>query len=109
GRGAPLMAAEPLPFEKDIHDLEVKLESLEAAEPASEELKEMRKQVRSLLRKTYDNLTPWQTVQVSRHPQRPQFLDYVDLCFDEFLELHGDRSFGDDRALRCGFARLGEY
>jgi acetyl-CoA carboxylase carboxyl transferase subunit alpha len=48
-------------------------------------------------------------VQVSRHPKRPQFLDYVDLCFEDFLELHGDRAFGDDRALRCGFARVGEY
>lgn len=103
------MASEPLPFEKDIHDLEVKLESLEAAEPGSEDLREMRKSLRTLLKKTYDQLSPWQTVQVSRHPKRPQFLDYVDLVFEDFLELHGDRAFGDDRAIRAGFARLGEY
>ncbi|CAN5284292.1 acetyl-CoA carboxylase carboxyltransferase subunit alpha [soil metagenome] len=105
------MIPEPLPFEQDIHDLEVKLETLEAAaaEGAAEELRVMRQQVKKLLKKTYDNLTPWQTVQVSRHPKRPQFLDYVDLVFDEYLELHGDRSFGDDRALRTGFARVGEY
>jgi len=105
------MAVEPLPFEQDIHDLEVKLEALEAAVPesASGELRTMRTALRSVIKKTYDALTPWQTVQVSRHPKRPQFLDYVDHCFEGFVELHGDRTFGDDRALRTGFARLGEY
>src|SRR5688500_10155132 len=104
------MAAEPLPFEKEIHDIEVKLDALEAAndDAAHDEIREMRKALRSMLKKTYDTLTPWQTVQVSRHPKRPQFLDYVDLAFEDFVELHGDRAFGDDRALRCGFARVGD-
>jgi acetyl-CoA carboxylase carboxyl transferase subunit alpha len=105
------MVPEPLPFETDIHQLELLLEKLEAAggEASSDEIKRMKREHRALLKKTYDALTPWQTVEVSRHKQRPQFLDYLNLCFDEFVELHGDRAFGDDRAIRTGFARLGEY
>src|SRR5213078_362708 len=61
----------------------------------------------SLKRKIYSNLSPWQTVQVSRHHERPQTLDYIELIFEEYLELHGDRAFGDDRAMRTGFASIG--
>jgi acetyl-CoA carboxylase carboxyl transferase subunit alpha len=61
------------------------------------------------MRKIYSNLTPWQTVEVARHPERPQTLDYIDLMFEEFVELHGDRAFGDDRVIRTGFARLGDH
>lgn len=106
-----VMVPEPLPFETDIHELELLLEKLEASggESAADEIRRMKRAHRELLKKTYENLTPWQTVEVSRHKQRPQFLDYVDLCFDEFVELHGDRAFGDDRAIRTGFARLGEH
>src|SRR5688572_30258540 len=60
----------------------------------------------SLLRKTYDNLSAWETVQVARHPQRPLFKDYVEMICREFRELHGDRRFGDDQAIKCGLARL---
>ena len=63
----------------------------------------------SLLRKTYDNLTAWETVQVARHPQRPLFRDYVDMLCREFRELHGDRNFGDDRAIQCGLAKIGGH
>ena len=52
-------------------------------------------------------LTPWQRVQIARHPDRPFMLDYVRLCFDEFVEVHGDRHIGDDNAMPCGFATLG--
>lgn len=105
------MVPKPLAFETDLHTLELQLEKLEAAggEAASEEIKRMKREHRALLKKTYDGLTAWQTVEVSRHPQRPQFLDYLNLCFEEFVELHGDRAFGDDRAIRTGFARLGEH
>jgi acetyl-CoA carboxylase carboxyl transferase subunit alpha len=106
------MVPEPLPFETDIHALEVLLEKLESShvdqDQPSEELKRMKRDHRALVKKTYENLSPWQTVEVSRHKHRPQFLDYLALCFDEFVELHGDRAFGDDRAIRAGFARLGE-
>lgn len=105
------MVPEPLPFETDIHELELLLEKLEAngGDSAADEIRRMKRDHRTLLKKTYENLTPWQTIEVSRHKGRPQFLDYVNLCFDEFVELHGDRAFGDDRALRTGFARLGEF
>src|SRR5919201_968564 len=104
-----------LPFEKEIYELEEALARLEAGangQPPgamSEEIRRMRRELVSLTRKIYSNLTPWQTVQVARHQQRPQTLDYIDLIFDEFVELYGDRAVGDDRAVRTGFARLGDY
>jgi acetyl-CoA carboxylase carboxyl transferase subunit alpha len=60
-------------------------------------------------KRIYSTLTPWQTILVSRHPQRPHAIDYLGLVFEEFVELHGDRAIGDDRAIRTGFARLGEF
>src|SRR5262249_3573960 len=69
----------------------------------------LRRELAAQLRRLYTDLTPWQTVLVSRHPERPQTMDYVQMIFDEFVELHGDRAFGDDRAIRCGFARLGNF
>jgi acetyl-CoA carboxylase carboxyl transferase subunit alpha len=101
----------PLPFETEIHALEEALTRLEqgGGTDVAEEIKRIRRELNALLRKTYSTLTPWQTVLVSRHPERPQTMDYVDMIFDEFVELHGDRAFGDDRAIRCGFARLGNF
>jgi acetyl-CoA carboxylase carboxyl transferase subunit alpha len=102
----------PLPFEQDVHELELVLERLEAAADAAtqaEEVRRVRKELAAMRRAKYANLSAWDTVLVSRHKQRPQFLDYVDLAFDEFVELHGDRAFGDDRAIRTGFARIGDY
>ena len=75
----------------------------------AEEIRRIRRELVSLKKKIYGNLTPWQTVQVSRHKNRPQMMDYVDLIFEDFVELHGDRAIGDDRAIRCGFARLGDF
>lgn len=102
-----------LPFEKDIVQMEELLSRLEAGEngqgTAAEEVRRIRRELTNLKRKIYSELTPWETVLVARHENRPQTLDYVDLMFDEFVELHGDRAIGDDRAIRCGFARLGEY
>src|SRR4051794_9965247 len=103
------MVPEPLPFEQDIHELELAIARLEAspdAEGSLESLRRMRREVTALKRVKYGNLTAWETVQVSRHRDRPQFLDYVQMAFDEFVELHGDRAFGDDRAIRAGFARI---
>lgn len=102
-----------LPFERDIYDAEASLAKLEAAAGgdggASDEVRRIRRELAQLKRRIFSNLTPWQTVLVARHPERPQFLDYVDMIFDGFVELHGDRAFGDDRALRTGFAHLDEY
>ena len=75
----------------------------------SKELRQLRTNYTSLLRKTYDNLSAWETVQVARHPQRPLFKDYVEMICREFRELHGDRHFGDDPAIKCGLARLGGH
>jgi acetyl-CoA carboxylase carboxyl transferase subunit alpha len=99
----------PLPFEQDIHDLEVELARLEATPEspgAAEAIRELRRKLTGLKRERYAKLKPWETVLVARHMSRPQTLDYVDMVFDEFVELHGDRAFGDDRAIRTGFARL---
>jgi acetyl-CoA carboxylase carboxyl transferase subunit alpha len=97
----------PLPFEQDIHELEQELARLEATpETDPEAVRQLRRKIAALLKARYETLSPWDTVLVSRHSHRPQFLDYVDTVFDEFVELHGDKAFGDDRAIRCGFARV---
>ncbi len=102
-----------LPFEKDIGAMEEVLARVEAGTDgkarSGDDVRRLRRDLIRLKRSVYSNLTPWQTVLVARHPTRPQTMDYVQLIFDEFVELHGDRAFGDDRAMRCGFARLGDY
>lgn len=100
-----------LPFEKDIAQMAELLARMEADDPTNkaEEIRRMRRELTNLLRKRYSNLTPWETVQVSRHKNRPQTTDYIQLIFDEFVELHGDRAYGDDRAIRTGFARIGDF
>ena len=102
-----------LPFEKEIAEMEELLARLEAGATGTlgtgDEVRRIRRELIKLKRKIYSSLTAWQTVLVARHPDRPQTLDYVDLIFDEFVELHGDRAIGDDRALRTGFARLGDF
>src|SRR5262245_52030331 len=103
------MVPRPPPFEQDIHELEVELDRLESgsdAEGAHDAIKQLRRKLTSLKRAKYNNLSPWETVLVSRHEHRPQMMDYIDMAFDEFVELHGDRTFGDDRAIRAGFARI---
>ncbi len=106
------MNVQRLPFEKEIYELEDLLAKLEAdggGQFVSEEVRRLRRELVNLKRKKYSSLTAWETVQFSRHIQRPQTCDYIDLIFDEFVELHGDRAIGDDRAIRTGFARLGDY
>src|SRR6476619_858651 len=103
----------PLPCETEIAALEQKLAALEHSAgdspQAAKEGRALRRELTDILRKTYSSLTPWQTVLVARHHERPQTMDYVQMIFDEFVELYGDRDFGDDRAIRCGFARLGNF
>lgn len=102
-----------LPFEEPTAELEAALARLEAStdpnQDHSEEIRRIRKELTALKRRIFSNLTAWQTVLVARHPERPQFLDYQELIFEDFTELHGDRAFGDDRAIRAGFARLGDF
>ena len=99
-----------LAFEKPIYELEEQLadqEQLVDDNPqAQEEIRKLRRDVTQLKRDIYGNLDAWQTVQVARHPERPQTTEYLSLLFEDFVELRGDRSFGDDRAIRSGFARI---
>lgn len=103
-----------LPFEKPLTQLEQQITELEAAQAKKQidhtaELRELRDNYTRLLRQTYDNLSAWETVQVARHPQRPLFLDYVEMICREFREIHGDRCYGDDYAIRCGLAKIGGH
>jgi acetyl-CoA carboxylase carboxyl transferase subunit alpha len=102
-----------LPFEQPIHEIEAQIRDLETVDPTSadvrEEIRGLRKQLNDTIRSIYKNLDPWETVRVARHPERPMFTADLETVFDEFVELHGDKFFGDDRALRTGFAKLDEF
>ncbi len=102
-----------LPFEKEIYEMEALLARLEARNGGQggtpDEVRRIRRELNNLIRTVYTNLTAWDTVLVARHKNRPQTCDYVGMIFDEFVELHGDRAIGDDRAIRSGFARLGDH
>jgi hypothetical protein len=71
-----------------------------------EELRRLKRELVEVQKRVFGGLDPWQTVEVARHPNRPKTSDYLGLVFDEFVELHGDKSFGDDRAMLTGFAKL---
>lgn len=102
-----------LDFEKTMIDIEKTLDKLRHRDSIGkkghrEQIETFERKLDEMRRDVYSNLTPWQTVQVARHPKRPVLRDYIDMIFKEFVELHGDRAFGDDRALIGGFARLGD-
>jgi acetyl-CoA carboxylase carboxyl transferase subunit alpha len=102
-----------LEFEQPLIELDARRRMLEQATDRSpqgeEELRQVRRELADRTRDIYANLTPWQIVQVARHKDRPYTSDYLALAFEEFVELHGDRRYGDDRAIRTGFARLDRY
>lgn len=105
-----------LDFEKPIFELQKKLEDLRQHPEThsinvsfEEEIVLIEKKIEETRREIYSNLTPWQRVQLARHPKRPYTLDYIKAAFTEFEELHGDRLFADDRAVVGGFAKLGEH
>lgn len=100
-----------LDFEQQIADLEGKIDSLRVVEDdsvvdISAEITQLEKKSQTLIKEIYAKLTPWQISQVARHPQRPYTLDYLNLIFTDFEELHGDRSFADDHAIVGGLARF---
>jgi len=99
-----------LAFERPIYELEARLAKLESRPEQTPEVQNevrlLRRELVELKRRIYSNLKPWETVEVARHPDRPMTTDYLEMAFDEFVELHGDRFFGDDRAIRTGFAKL---
>lgn len=98
-----------LPFEKPILELTQRLHELRVLAHNDEkyvsELNRLKEKIRRLTYELYKELSPWQKVQISRHPQRPYFSDYREALFEDFIELHGDRVFGDDAAIVGGFAR----
>ncbi len=98
-----------LEFEKPVVELEQKIEEMRKLSDQidiAEEIATLEKKVNQLRETVYSNLTRWQRVQLARHPERPYTLDYIAAMTTEFVELHGDRAFGDDKAIVGGFARL---
>ncbi len=100
-----------LDFEKPILELEKKIEELKSFTShkkidLSSEVKRLEDKLERLKKEIYGNLTAWQRVQIARHPQRPYMLDYLSFLTTDFLQLHGDRLFSDDRALITGLARI---
>jgi acetyl-CoA carboxylase carboxyl transferase subunit alpha len=101
-----------LEFEKPIAELEREVEKLRTKAASqnidmSADIASMEAKLAETRRTIYENLTPWQRVQIARHTQRPFMLDYIALAFSDFCELHGDRRIGDDHSMPGGFARIG--
>ncbi|MBK6774177.1 MAG: acetyl-CoA carboxylase carboxyltransferase subunit alpha [Ignavibacteria bacterium] len=100
-----------LDFEKPILDLEQKIAEMRSMSDKfdiSSEINKLEYKVNILRKDIFEKLTPWQIVQLARHPERPYTLDYIYLMTNNFTELHGDRYYGDDKAIVGGFANLGD-
>jgi acetyl-CoA carboxylase carboxyl transferase subunit alpha len=102
-----------LEFERPILELEHKIDELENLSATTGmdlngEIQPLKERCARLLRETFANLEPWQQVAVARHQNRPLVSDYIQMICDEFIEVHGDRAFADDRAIVTGFARIGD-
>ncbi len=102
-----------LDFEQPIIELQTKLEELTRSTQNSKvevdfenEANQIRKKIEKTRKTIYSKLTPWQRIQLARHPRRPYTLDYINNAFEDFTELHGDRLYSDDRAIVSGFAKL---
>lgn len=100
-----------LDFEKQIHDLEKKIEELRHMASGEEvniieEISTLQNKVDKLLKNKYSKLSPWEKVQVARHPERPHALDYIDTLIEDFVELAGDRNFAEDAAIIGGFGKF---
>ena len=97
-----------LDFEKPLVDLEERIRTLKSLSDAEggidSQVEKLEQRARKLQRDIYEDLSIWQKVQLSRHPDRPYFRDYLERLFEDFVELHGDRAFGDDPAIIAGFA-----
>ena len=95
-----------LDFERPILELERKIEELRHITADKEVIRRLEIELEKKKGDTYQNLTPWQKVKIARHPNRPYTMDYIGMIFTDFYELHGDRLFGDDKALIAGLAKL---
>ena len=99
-------------FEKPIADLQTQIEKVKQVEEKTKvdmgaTVRELEEKLEQTKVEVYQNMTGWQKVQMSRHPDRPQTFDYIDLICDEFIELHGDRNVKDDKAIVGGLATIG--
>lgn len=108
------MAKLTLDFEKPIIELEQKITEMRALSSTNgvdleEEIQKLEEKLHKLISKTYSNLNRWQRVQLARHPDRPYTLDYLDRICENFIEIHGDRYFGDDKAIVAGFGKVGDH
>ncbi len=100
-----------LDFEKPILELEKKIEELKSFTSREDidlsgEIKKLEERLKKVKCEVFKNLTPWQRVQIARHPKRPYTLDYIDMIMTDFVELHGDRLYGDDKAIVVGLAKV---
>jgi acetyl-CoA carboxylase carboxyl transferase subunit alpha len=100
-----------LEFEKPIEELEMKIEELKRLSDGKDiniagEVKKLEKKIKDLRSDIFLKLTPWQKTLLARHPDRPYTLDYIDLIAEDFIELHGDRRFADDKAIVGGLAKV---
>src|SRR5271155_2810212 len=107
------MKLTPLEFEKEIVELEKSIEALkvraqEHASDAMPEIEALEARLKESRQRIYSTLSPWQRVQIVRHPARPYTLDYLKLIATDFMEMSGDRCFGNDLALIGGFAQIGD-
>jgi acetyl-CoA carboxylase carboxyl transferase subunit alpha len=103
------MAKVVLDFEKPIYELEQKIDEIKNISDSvdvKDEVRTLEKKVNQLRENIFSNLTRWQRVQLARHPERPYTLDYIQYMTTDFVELHGDRCYGDDKAIVGGFAKL---
>ncbi len=106
------MAKTILDFEKPIYELEEKLAEMKKVSDnldIASEIKIIEDKVETLKESIYKDLTRWQRVQLARHPERPYTMDYIYMMTQNFLELHGDRTFGDDKAIVGGFAKIDDH
>lgn len=100
-----------LEFEKPILELERKIEELKKFSSSekldiSSEIKKLEEKLEKVKKEVFENLTPWQRVQIARHPKRPYTLDYISMITTHFIEVHGDRGFSDDKAIVAGLAKI---
>jgi acetyl-CoA carboxylase carboxyl transferase subunit alpha len=97
-----------LDFERELLELQRKIEEL-SAQGDKEGVRRLKRELKSARKKIFSNLSPWQKVQLARHPKRPYLTDYIERVFSDFIELCGDRLFSDDRAIIGGCARIGDH
>ncbi len=109
-----MIKSQPLEFEKPIVELQEKLADIKKHSHANDinfdaEVRRMETKIEETKKQIYQNLTAWERVQIARHPARPYSLDYIQLSFTDFVELHGDRLFAEDRAMPGGMATIGTH